>query len=233
MTEDLYRSYREFDEVAGEDRAAALFAARRLVPVLAAHRQEPVLEIGAGTGGTLRALRRAGFLQASGVDSSASQVQRANQLGVPVVLGDGLKVLADRPAASLGAIILLDVLEHLSVDQILDLLALARERLMPGGVLVVRVPNGEGLFSGAIRYGDLTHLRAFTQRSLRQAFSLRGLETVAVTPVRPLVHGPVSAARAALWILIEAAFKLASAAESGRLDVLLTRNVLAVGRRGQ
>lgn len=231
MTEDLYRSYREFDQEGAEDRAAALFAERFLIPILAAHRSEPLLEIGAGTGGTLRALQRAGFGQASGVDSSISQVERARQLGAVVELGDGLAVLAARTAGSLGAILLLDVLEHLTVEQLLELLALSRDRLRPGGLLVARVPNGEGLFGGIIRYGDLTHLRAFTQRSLRQAFGLRGLETVAVAPVRPLVHGPASAARAALWAMVELALKLACAAESGRFDVVLTRNILAIGRR--
>jgi len=231
MTEDLYRAYRVLDTSGAEDQAARLFAGRYLVPLLSDRRADDLFEIGAGTGSTLRALRAAGFVRATGVDGSASQVEQARRLGTEVELGDGAATLAARPSGSLGAILLLDVLEHLTVEQLLAVLELAGDRLRPGGLLVARVPNGEGIFGGAIRYGDVTHLRAFTQRSLRQVFALRGLETVAVTPVRPVVHGPASAARAVLWAVVELAFKAAHAAESGRTDVLLTRNVLGVARR--
>lgn len=229
--EDLYRSYGVVDPAGGGDADAARFAARYLVPVLAPLRERPLLEIGAGTGGTLRALRSAGFSLAAGVDSSPSQVERARVLDTTIDLADGLAALQARAPASLGAVLLLDVLEHLTLADLLGLLDLARDRLQPGGLLVARVPNGEGLFGGAILFGDVTHQRAYTRRSLAQAFALRGLETVAVLPVRPVAHGPISALRAVLWRLVEAAVRLAGAAESGRLDALVTRNVLAVARR--
>ena len=228
--EDLYRSYRAVDLEQGGDAAAALFAERYLLPVLGQGRDAPLLEIGAGTGGTLRALRAAGFSRASGVDTSASQVERAKALGTAVELGDGLAALAARPSSSLGAVLLLDVLEHLTVPELLGLLELAADRLRPGGLLVARAPNGEGLFGGAILFGDLTHLRAYTRRSLTQAFALRGLETVAVQPVRPMAHGLVSALRAAAWRLVELLARAASAAESGSPRLLVTRNLLAVAR---
>lgn len=229
--EDLYRSYRAVDLEQGGDAAAALFVRRYLLPVLAPARDEPILEIGAGTGGTLRALLAAGFSRVSGVDTSASQVERARSLGTDLELGDGLAVLTARPSASLGAILLLDVLEHLTLAELLGLLELAADRLRPGGLLVARVPNGEGLFGGTILFGDITHLRAYTQRSLTQAFALRGLETVAVQPVRPMAHGVISALRAAAWLVVELLVRTASAAESGSMGVLVTRNLVAVARR--
>lgn len=230
-TPDLYRSYRAVDLEQGGDAAAALFVARYLLPLLAPLRQEPVLEIGAGTGGTLRALRAAGFLRATGVDTSPSQVERARSLGTDVELGDGLAALAARPSGSLGAVVLLDVLEHLALPELLGLLEAAADRLRPGGLLVARAPNGEGLFGGAILYGDLTHQRAYTRRSLMQAFALCGLQVRSVQPVRPMVHGVPSALRAAAWALVEVVLKVASAAESGAASLIVTRNLLAVARR--
>lgn len=231
--EDLYRSYRVVDpdprsaSVAAED----LFTKTYLLPYLAGLKAEPVLEIGAGTGSTLRALHRAGYARVSGTDASVSQVERARSLGSEIELGDGLAVLAARQSASLGAVIVLDVLEHLTLQDLLGMMDLARDRLRPGGLLIARVPNGEGLFGGAILHGDVTHARAFTRRSLMQVFALRGLETVAVMPVRPIMHGLFSTMRAALWSLVEVLLKIASGAESGRFDALVTRNILAVARR--
>jgi 2-polyprenyl-3-methyl-5-hydroxy-6-metoxy-1,4-benzoquinol methylase len=230
--DDVYRSYRAFDRGDASNSAGdALFAKAYLLPYLAPFKGDEVLEIGAGTGGMLRALEDAGWSRVSGVDCSASQVRRAEELGSRIELGDAVEVLAARARASLGAIVALDVLEHLTIDDLLRVVELASDRLRPGGVLVARVPNGEGLFGGAILHGDISHLRAFTSRSVTQTLSLYGLELVTVRPVRPIVHGPASAARAALWALIETITRLASAAETGRLDALVTRNILAVARR--
>lgn len=230
---DLYRSYRAVDSDQGGDVAARLFAKRHLVPHLVPFREEPILEIGAGTGGTLRALRAAGFHRLVGVDTSASQVERARALGTEVELVDGLVALEDRAAASLGAVLALDVLEHLTLPDLVHLLELAADRLQPGGVFIARVPNGEGLFGGAILHGDLTHLRAFTGRSVAQAFTLGGLSVEAVCPVRPLVHGLPSALRAMAWRLVELVLKLASAIEAGRPNLVVTRNLIAVARRAE
>lgn len=230
-SEDLYRSYRAVEADQAGDGTEGLFVERYLVECLGPYRAEPILEIGAGTGMTLRVLAAAGFSKVEGVDSSASQVAVAARLGSDVALGDGVEALAARPSGSLGAILALDVLEHLPLVDLLRLMELAADRLRPGGLLVARVPNGEGLFGGAILHGDLTHLRAFTARSLTQAFALRGLEPVFVRPVRPMAHGAVSWLRAALWMAVEGLAKVASAAETGRVDVIVTRNVLAAARR--
>lgn len=230
-TEDLYRSYRAVEAGTGGDAAAALFVARYLRSVLEPARGHPIFEIGAGTGATLRALRRAGFSHAVGIDISASQVEQARAQGTDVALGDGLAALAAYPPGSLGAILLLDVLEHLNLEEVLRLLRLAADRLRPGGLLVARVPNGAGLFGGAVLHADITHQRAFTSRSLAQAFALGGLETAAMRSVRPMAHGIASALRWLAWVVVEALVRTANAAEAGGFDAHVTRNILGVGRR--
>lgn len=228
--EDIYRSYGVVDSDETGDRTARMFVERYLRSWLEPRRGFPILDIGAGTGTTLRALQRAGFAQVEGVDSSASQVERARLLGTAVLLQGGLEALECRAPGSLGAIILLDVIEHLELKDLLELFRLAASRLTKGGVLVARAPNGTGLFGGAVRYGDLTHRRAYTPQSIAQAFALTGLEPVQFLAVRPMVHGLPSGLRALAWRAAEWCVRIVAMAESGERPIV-TRNLLAIGRR--
>lgn len=229
-TEDLYRSYVP-PEPAGSDEAALLFARVHLVPALALAPSGPILEAGAGTGATWRALRTLGVGRVIATDGSPSQVEEALRRGTDVQLADAIAAVRAHAASSLAGIIALDLLEHLDDEYVLELLGLCAERLKVGGVLLLRVPNGAGLFGGVIRYGDFTHRRAFTERSVKQVLRLRGLEPVAVRPCRPVVHGLASFLRASSWRLIEWCLRFASAAEAGAGESIVTRNLFAVARR--
>ena len=229
---DAYSSYGYTTGSAIPDPAPALLFARKfLVPALTSVTDRPIVELGAGTGTTLLALKRLGFDRIQGCDVSPSQVELAVSVGARVELADGLAYLGSLPRASLGAIVALDVLEHLGDEQFREWLDMAQSRLSPGAVLVARVPNGEGLFGGAIRYGDLTHRRAFTAASMRQALGPAGFCRIDSRPCRPLVHGLPSALRSAVWAVVETGLRLASFSESGMWSgSIFTRNLVVVAR---
>src|SRR5690606_24258428 len=64
------------------------------------------------------------------------------------------------PAGSLGAIVSIHVVEHLPLDSLLALFELARDRLRPGGVLVLETPNPASLIVLGNSYVmDPTHVR--------------------------------------------------------------------------
>jgi hypothetical protein len=156
----------------------------------------------------------------------------AASFGISVELADGLDYLERMPEESVGAIVILDVLEHLEDDQLVKWLEAAQRRLDVGGVLVARVPNGEGLFFGAIRYGDLTHRRAFTTQSLRQALGPAGFQEIAFRPCRPVPHGIPSLMRSGAWIVVETILRFVNFAESGQWrGAIFTRNVVVVARK--
>jgi hypothetical protein len=71
--------------------------------------------------------------------------------------------------------------------------------LAPNGRLIIHVPNGEGLFSGRILYGDLTHEQAFTCGSLQQLAGATSFRVVAVKEDAVVVHGPISLIRSLIW----------------------------------
>ena len=64
-------------------------------------------------------------------------------------------------------IIALDVLEHLSKEELLPTLKVSRARLAPGGRLIIRAPNALCPWALPILYDDLTHQFLFTPHTLR------------------------------------------------------------------
>jgi len=167
-----------------------------MMPHLGSFREDGILELGSGEGDMLAALGQRGFSHIRGTDLSPSQVAAARENGVDVELCDGRAALQAATPDSLAAVIALDVLEHLSLEETFEWLRLTWLCLRPGGLILVRVPNGEGLFAGTIRYGDITHRTAYTHASMEQLFFSQGFGTIQVRPCRPMVHGAASAIRA-------------------------------------
>ncbi len=66
------------------------------------------------------------------------------------------------------AIIALDVFEHLSLESIHSTLEVCGRLLRPGGVMILRVPNGGSPFGLMYQNGDYTHITAFTLSKMQQ-----------------------------------------------------------------
>ena len=119
-----------------------------------------------------------------------------------------------------------DVLEHLERQELFDLLDEVHRVLRPGGLCLIHVPNGEGIFGMEIRFGDLTHVQAFTQNSARQLLSATGFSQIRCYEERPVVHGIISLVRGVLWALGTLPFRLLLAAETGSTKAILSENLL-------
>jgi 2-polyprenyl-3-methyl-5-hydroxy-6-metoxy-1,4-benzoquinol methylase len=198
-------------------------------PHLPGDRDANILDVGCGSGRFVLYLRGRGYTNVSGVDASPGQVAVAHRLGLrTVALGTAAEHLDGR-AGALDLVLAVDVLEHLDRGELLQVLDAARRSLRPGGRLVVQVPNGAGPFAGRLRYGDLTHERAFTAGSIAQALAACGFSRVTVHPVRPAVHGPASAIRWALWHLMRLGYAACLAVETGVVrGHVLSHNLIAV-----
>ncbi len=136
-----------------------------------------VVDVGCGSGETLRALGDLGW-RAEGVDFDAAAVARAREEGLRAEVG----TLASQcyPDESLDAVTMSHVLEHVS-DPI-GLLREARRVLAPSGIIAVVTPNHESLGHRifADRWRGLEpprHLQVFSRRSLALAARRAGCET--------------------------------------------------------
>ncbi len=121
--------------------------------------RQPVLDFGCGRGEFLDLLRDTG-LSYLGVDLDAGMVARCREKGhTEVVHGDGLEFLQDLDDGSLGAIFAAQVIEHLSHEQLVRLLALARVKLRDDGVLIAETVNPHSAPALKTFWVDLTHVQ--------------------------------------------------------------------------
>ena len=172
--------------------------------------QGPVLDVGCGRGELLAALQAAG-IEATGVDNDAEMVTEALERGVAVHLGDALDHLRAQPEASLGAIVAIQVLEHLPFGVLLDLIELVRTRLRPGGLFIAETPNPASLVVLGNSYIlDPTHVRPLhpsLTAFLCETAGFRDVRIMFWAPAEGYHLQPIDVADPAPWVeQVNAAF---------------------------
>lgn len=234
--ERFYRSYTS-THVNHRKGEAALDRFRSEFPVWEKHfghllpsdREAHILDGGCGRGGMVYWLKQRGFENVEGIDFSVEQVETARRLGIPNVQQADLTSYLHSRRAYYDALILRDVVEHFTREQIIEMLELCRESLRPGGRVIVQVPNAESPFFGRIRYGDFTHELAFTSSSIAQLFNVLGFENPRVYSTEPAITGVRSLGRAALWGAVKTFYRLLLFAELGSGNRIFTQGLIAVG----
>jgi 2-polyprenyl-3-methyl-5-hydroxy-6-metoxy-1,4-benzoquinol methylase len=231
LRDRLYQAYASQHASRGDDESAALVYRRDIRPALPAPAAGLVLDIGCGQGQLVRLLLADGY-DAEGVDVSPEQVSLARAAGLSRVRkGDYRDVLSER-AGDLAAVTATDVLEHMTKREALETFDRVAGALLPGGVLIARVPNAASPFGGLIRHGDFTHESSYTARSVRQLAAAAGFGSVTVTPCPPIAHGVTSAGRLAVWKAMSGLCKVALAAETGALrGHIVTQNLTFTARK--
>jgi 2-polyprenyl-3-methyl-5-hydroxy-6-metoxy-1,4-benzoquinol methylase len=206
--------------------ASTVWWDHKYLPLLAdLDRGAPVLEIGCGDGALLAYLEARGFANVSGIDIAAEQIQLARQRGVTADEADALTYLTGHPNAY-AAILGVDILEHLTRDELLRLARLTYDSLVPGGRFVVQTANGAGLLPGQVIYGDLTHQTVFTPASLAQLLNQTGFSDLRFYETGPIPIRLRGKLNVALWFAIKAVANGVRAIESGKRQAIWTENFI-------
>ncbi|HLX22616.1 MAG TPA: class I SAM-dependent methyltransferase [Usitatibacter sp.] len=192
-----------------------------------------IFELGSAYGRLLNLLRNEGYTNVVGTDLSEDQVRLAGQMGLPVELGDGLARL-ESGANAIDLIVAIDVIEHLTKDEVLRFFQAAVRALRPGGRIILQTPNCASPWGMALRYGDFTHETGFTPDVLAGLLTLFGFSNIEFREVGPIPFGnsAASTVRALLWLPIKAGLRFIELVETGaRGPAVLTRSMLVAATR--
>ena len=205
MNEDIYKNYTSVAVFASPEEEAQFSAwgeryfKKRILPHLPSDKDANILEIGCGYGRYLSVLASLGYTRTYGIDISEEQIAYARQhLHLTnVAQADALTFLTTH-AERYHAVMLIDVVEHLTVDYAVELLSLVRQYLHPGGRLIIQVPNALAPLSPNY-HGDITHAKLYSPRTLGQLLTMSGFRRFTHYELPPIPHGLKSRARALLW----------------------------------
>lgn len=191
-----------------------------------------IYDFGCGSGSLLSVLKDAGFTQLLGMDLSSEQVQLAHKLGVDCVKEqDALAFLQDTDE-TFDLIFGMDIIEHFTKDELVELLTLIKQKLNPGGKAIFRTPNLDAPFATVFANGDFTHENYMNASSAQQVSMACGFHTVSVFPSSTKVQNPVKEfIRKFLWGIKVFNYKLTLFA-SGRSiqNVIFTPNMIIVAQ---
>jgi O-antigen chain-terminating methyltransferase len=150
---------------------------------------KPVLDVGCGRGEWLELLKENRVL-AYGVDVNSVMVERTAALGLDARCVDVLEHLSGLPDAALSALTAFHVIEHVSLDVLIDFLDEALRALAPGGVLILETPNPETTKVGATTfYNDPTHRNPIPPQVLQFMVEHRGFQVFEVLRLHPFTDG--------------------------------------------
>lgn len=203
--------------------------AKLLSQFLGTDKSIKIVDLGCGNGGFLYYFKSQGFKNIQGVDLAKDQVLFAHQAGLTeIVQGDMLTFLKEQANNSIAVILLIDILEHLTRQELVDFLDICLAKTKKSGKLIIHVPNGEGIFGLSVRYGDLTHEQAFTRGSIRQLMRTVGFKKISCYEDKPIIKNFVGLIRRVIWEVGTIQHRLLFMAESGGVRPILSQNLLVI-----
>jgi SAM-dependent methyltransferase len=174
---DSREMYAGFEEVFRGEESMIRDRQRGYVEIL--RDAAPVVELGPGRGEMLELLAEAG-VSAVGIDFDPVMTGRIRAKGLAVECGDALQYLDAQPDGSIGAIYSSQFVEHLVGDQVIALIQMAHEKLVPGGLFVAETINPHSPRALKAFWVDLTHAHPIFPESLVVWCGLAGFSQASV-----------------------------------------------------
>lgn len=142
-------------------------------------RSEAIYEAATGPGILQCWLIGRGYSNLEGSDFSENEAMLASRINPRIICADSVADLENRfEENSLSVIVALDFYEHIPRERFRDFLVIAASRLKPGGVLIMRGPNGDSPFAGRNLFNDITHVWTYTTVCLRALIHSAGFRAV-------------------------------------------------------
>ena len=153
-------------------------------PHLPQQKNANILAISCGPGYFVNMLKLEGYTHALGIDSRESQISRAEQKGLNCQQAHAFEYLQSLDDNSLDCIFCEQELNHLTKDEIVAFLTLARSKMREGGRLICHALNGANPITGPEALAqNFDHYNTFTEYTMSQILGHTGFKDVTVFPL--------------------------------------------------
>ena len=151
---------------------------RKILPLISEYSfKVNILDLGCGHGYIMQSLRSEGYKNIAGIDIYDEQIAKAKKKGLNVKVGNVFNDL-NIEYNKYDIIIAFDFIEHFNKTELIDLITIINKALKEDGILLIHTPNGQGIFTQKITYGDLTLLTIVTTNFLIQLLKLDGFAEI-------------------------------------------------------
>lgn len=189
-----------------------------------------ILEIGCGPGYLLDYLRLSGFTNIKGIDISEEQIAIAKAKSHNVAVEDVFDYLKNT-SEKFDVIFAFDLIEHFTKDELLELTDLVYNSLNEKGLFIIRTPNGQGVFSGQVIYGDLTHQTIVNPNSLTQLLSRSHFSKIEFIENAPVGKNIIGMIRLLLWKTLRTILNFSKMIESGGRQDIWTHDFYCIAQK--
>ncbi len=202
---------------------------KEILPLIPKSKDIAILDIGCGFGSLIRMFKNKGYTKLKGIDLSESQVKvaHANGLNQEIEVADIHQFLSDK-TGQFDVITGIDIIEHFSKDELVELLNIIKKSLKPGGIAIFRTPNNDAPFASVYANGDFTHENYMNASSATQLSLSLGFINVEVHASHLEVEGLLKEIiRKITWSILSLGIKLILFATArSTKNVLQTPNMI-------
>lgn len=153
------------------------------------NQEAPFMDAGFGRGEFLEILRdEAKFANVIGADTNTIYVEQAKKREFDVYKDDALSFLKNH-TGRLSGFSAFHLFEHLTFDELFDIVYLVNQKLLPGGMILIETPNPQNLQVASYSFHyDHTHVKPLApvfMITLFEFFHLFDIEIVYSSPLKP------------------------------------------------
>jgi len=218
---DVEKGYRSFAE----------YYRQNYLPLMPRDKSASILVVSCGPGYLVKSLTDAGYTNVLGIDSDPEKIILAQAKQLKCETANAFPFLREHPAAY-DVVIAEQELNHLTLDEQLEFLALCRLSLRPSGLVVVYGLNGANPLVGSENIAhNIDHFNLFTEYSLNQILELSGFRDIRILPLKIYVFwkNPLNYVGLAITGVLELFFRIVFKLYGKNVSVL-SKKLAAIGR---
>jgi 2-polyprenyl-3-methyl-5-hydroxy-6-metoxy-1,4-benzoquinol methylase len=153
---------------------------REILPLIPTDKNSALLDMGCGFGSLIYTLKKKGYTNLKGIDLSEGQVKVAHELGLTEIELQDLLPYLKNNKNKFDVITGIDIIEHFSKDELVEVLTCVKDALKPNGTAIFRTPNLDAPFATLFSNGDFTHENYINYSSANQLMLSMGFKNIQV-----------------------------------------------------